>query len=150
MFELSNWERSPWSIFDELDSLQRDVSRALGAIDTPALDSRKSTFPPMNVWSSKDGLVLDVELPGVDPKDVEINVLGHELSLSGEKSAVVTGEGETLHRNERRSGRFKRVLTLPYRADANGVKAHFNKGVLRVEVPRAEEEKPKRIAVEAA
>lgn len=150
MFELANWERSPWSIFDELDSLQRDVTRALGELETPALDSRKGTYPPMNVWSSEDGLVLDVELPGVDPNEVEINVLGNELSVSGEKAITVPGEGETLHRNERRSGRFKRILTLPYRADAGGVKAHYNNGVLRVEVPRAEEEKPRRIAVEAA
>jgi HSP20 family protein len=104
----------------------------------------------MNVWSSPDGIVIDAELPGVDPKDVDISVVGDELTLRGRVNAQDTGKGETWHRRERPSGEFSRRLQLPFRAEAGAVKATYKNGVLRLIVPRREEEKPKKIAVEAA
>ena len=59
------------------------------------------TYPLMNVWSSADGLVIDAELPGVDPKDVDISVMGDELTLRGKANAGEDVEGETYHRRER-------------------------------------------------
>lgn len=152
MFELVTWPRDPWSVFDELESLQGDMDRMLA--DSQGRRGRawrsRSTYPLMNVWSSSDGLIIDAELPGVDPQDVEISVVGDELTLTGKVNAGDIPEGETSHRRERPAGEFARTLQLPFRAAADAVKANYKNGVLRLTVPRSEDEKPKKIAIEAA
>jgi HSP20 family protein len=104
----------------------------------------------MNVWTSADGIVIDAELPGVDPKDVDIAVQGDELTLRGKVNVADAAEGETFHRRERPTGEFARTLQLPFRANSGAVTANYKNGVLRVTVPRSEEEKPRKIAIEAA
>jgi HSP20 family protein len=104
----------------------------------------------LNVWSSADGLVIDAELPGVDPKDVDVSVLGDELTLRGKVNVQEPRTGEAYHRRERPAGEFARTLQLPFRAATGAVKANYKNGVLRLTVPRSEEEKPKKIAVQAA
>ena len=156
MVELVTWPRNPWSIFDELESLQQDMNRMLTAQTAGERGRRgrawrrRPTYPLMNVWSSADGIVIDAELPGVDPADVDISVMGDELTLRGEVNAAEEVKGQTYHRRERPSGEFARTLQLPFRADSGGVKANYKNGVLRVTVPRSEEEKPKKIAIEAS
>jgi HSP20 family protein len=103
----------------------------------------------MNVWSSDDGLVIDAELPGVAPENVDVSVMGDELTLQGKVNAEEPAEGETQHRRERPSGEFSRTLQLPFRADAAGVKAAYRNGVLRITVPKSEDEKPKKIKIAA-
>jgi len=150
MFNLITWPRNPWSIFDDLESIQEDMNRAFSerGYERPLRRSRP-TFPLLNVWSSEDGLVIDAELPGVDPKDVDISVLGDVLTLRGKVNVQEPARGEAYHRRERPTGEFARTLQLPFRANAGGVKANYKNGVLRLTVPRSEEEKPKKIAVEA-
>jgi len=150
MYEFTTWPRNPWSIFDELESLQADMNRMLGARGARRGRAWRRTpdYPLMNVWSSPDGIVIDAELPGVDPKDVEISVLGDALTLSG-KVNTTDKESQTYHRRERPSGEFKRSLQLPFRANSAGVKANYRNGILRLTVPRSEEEKPRKIAIEA-
>ena len=156
MFELATWPRNPWSVFDELESLQSDMNRMLAGQPTNRQSPRgrawrrRPTYPLMNVWSSADGLIIDAELPGVDPKDVDISVIGDELTLSGKVNVGDAPEGETYHRRERPAGEFVRTLQLPFRAAADAVKANYKNGVLRLTVPRSEDEKPKKIAIEAA
>jgi HSP20 family protein len=104
----------------------------------------------LNVWSYADGIVIDAELPGVDPKDVDVSVVGDELTLRGKVNVLEPREGETYHRRERPAGEFSRTLQLPFRADTGGVKANYKNGVLRLTVPRSEEERPKKVVVEAA
>lgn len=151
MFELVTWPRNAWSIFDDLESMQEDVSRLLSnRRDDRPLRRSRPTYPLLNVWSSAEGLVIDAELPGVDAKDVDISVFGDELTLRGKVNVQEPGKDETYHRRERPSGEFVRTVQLPFRADASRVKASYKNGVLRLTVPRSEEAKPKRIAVEAA
>jgi len=151
MFELVTWPRNPWSIFDDLESMQEDMNRMFSdrGYERPLRRSRP-TYPLLNVWSSADGVVIDAELPGVDPKDVDVSVLGDELILRGKVGIQEPRKGETYHRRERPAGEVARTLQLPFRADATGVKANYKNGVLRLTVPRSEEEKPKKIAVQAA
>ena len=148
MLDLVRWPRNPWSLFDELDSLQEDMNRALSGTGN-RFRGRRAGYPPMTVWSSSDGMTIDAELPGADPKNVDISVAGDELTLRGNINAEEPAEGETFHRRERPHGEFVRTLQLPFRAKANGVKASYTNGVLRVTVPRAEEEKPRKIQIEA-
>jgi HSP20 family protein len=152
MFELVTWPRNPWSIFDEFESLQDDMNRMLTGREKGQRSEgwrRKPAYPLMNIWAAEEGLLIDVELPGVDPKDVDVSVVGDELTLQGKVNAVAAAEGETHHRRERPSGTFSRTLQLPFRANADGVKAVYTNGVLRLTVPRSEEEKPRKIAIEA-
>jgi HSP20 family protein len=142
--------RNPWTIFDELESLQADMNRILSGEDPArALRRSRTVYPPLNVWSGPDGLVVDAELPGVDPQDVEISVVGDELELSGKVNVQPPAEGETVLRRERPAGEFRRTLALPFRADTGAVKATFKNGLLRISVPRSAEEKPRKIAIEA-
>lgn len=151
MVELVTWPRNRWSVFDELESLQEDMNRLFAdrAYDGPRR-SAAEVYPPMNVWSSSEGLLIDVELPGVDPKDVDISVKGDELTLRGKVNAGEPQEGETFYRRERPSGEFARTLQLPFRANSDAVKASYKNGLLRLSVPRSEDEKPRKIAIEAA
>jgi len=153
MFDLVTWTRNPWSIFDELESLQANMDLAFTGRDRdPRAErgrpwhSRRAAYPLMNVWTSEEGILIDAELPGVDPKDVDISVLGDELTLSGKVNVTADG-GESYSRRERPSGEFARKLRLPFRADPDGVKAQYKNGLLRLTVPRPEAEKPKRIQI---
>ena len=148
MFELSIGPRNPWTIFDELESIQSDMNRLLSGAEAPR--RARAAYPPLNVWSMADGLVLDAEMPGVDPQDVEISVVGDELSLRGKVNAQEPAEGETVLRRERPAGDFQRTLQLPFRANTGAVKATFKNGILRISIPRSEEEKPRKIAIEAS
>lgn len=150
MFELTTWPRSPWSIFDELESLQEGMNRTLDGRAGRRADESRYRYPLMNVWTSADGLVVDAELPGANPEDVDISVMADELTISGRINSVPKQESETLHRQERPSGEFSRTLQLPFRANPEGVRAAFKNGILRVSIPRSEEEKPKKIKIEAA
>ena len=107
------------------------------------------SYPPLNVWSTAEGLVIDAEMPGVDPQAVEISVVGDELSLHGKVNAQEPAAGEIVLRRERPAGEFERTLQLPFRANAGAVKATFKNGILRISIPRSEEEKPRKIAIEA-
>jgi HSP20 family protein len=101
----------------------------------------------MNVWVSQDGVVIDAELPGAEPKDVDISLTGDELTIRGTVNAADAAEDETYHRRERPAGEFARTLRLPFLADTDSVRAQYKNGVLRLTVPRPEEEKPRKIEV---
>jgi len=149
MLNLVTWQRNPWSIFDELESLQADMNRAFSGWDRRGARRGRAAFPPLNVWASDDGLVIDAELPGVTPEDVDVSVMGDELTLQGRINVVEPAEGDVTHRQERAAGEFKRTLRLPFRADTGAVKATYKNGILRLSVPRSEEEKPKKIEISA-
>ena len=149
MLEMTTWPRNAWSIFDELESLQESMNSALnGHSQYNGRGGRR--YPLMNVWSSAEGLVVDAELPGAAPEDVEISVMGDTLTIRGQINAVPLKEGEQAYRRERPTGTFNRTLQLPFRAAANGVKASYQDGILRISIPRSEEEKPRKIKIESA
>jgi len=149
MFEIEIGPQNPWTVFDELESLQTEMNHFLSDRERSRFNRRsRLAYPPLNVWSSPEGLVIDAEIPGVDPGDVEISVKGDVLTLRGKVNVREKAEGETIHRQERPSGEFLRTLQLPFRADAGTVKATCRNGILRLTLPRSEEEKPRKIAVE--
>ena len=151
MLELMMVPRSPWTIFDELESLQTDMNQILPDPEASRIGRRfRAAYPPLNVWSSPDGLVVEAEMPGVDPQDVEISVVGDELSLRGKVNVQEPAAGETVLRRERPAGEFQRTLQLPFRANTAAVKAASKNGILRISIPRSEEEKPRKIAIETA
>lgn len=136
--------RSPyslWSAFDDLLDIENAMGRAVGG-------GRSSRFPALNAWVTESGVVVDAEVPGVDAGSIDVSVVKDELTLSGQRAADDVGDG-VYHRRERGYGKFSRTVQLPFRVQADKVVATYRNGVLRVELPRAEADKPKRITIQA-
>ena len=92
---------------------------------------------------------MTAELPGIDPKALEITVKNNTVTIRGSREVEEPGEGRTALRRERGEGTFVRSFSLPFRLDADKVSAQYQKGVLQVMLPRSEADKPKKISVNA-
>ena len=107
--------------------------------------TRPTTFPAMNVWDAGDAVCVEAEIPGVSKDNLEIVAVGKELTVKGRRPPM---EGKlTYHRQERGTGEFTRVLTLPVDVNADKVDAVLDNGVLTVRLPKAEAAKRKQITV---
>jgi HSP20 family protein len=140
--------RTP-SIWREMDRLQQDMNRLIGDLSVNRM-RRAPSYPAINVWAADDSALITAEIPGLNKDDLEINVTGDTLTLSGVRKSDDLPEGVRYHRRERTFGEFNRSIQLPYTVDVNKVKATFKNGVLKVELPRIEAEKPKKITVKAS
>jgi HSP20 family protein len=130
--------------FDILLRLQQALDTYRTSDWLGAGPSSAGSFPPLNAFRKGDDYVLIAELPGVDRADLDIQVKGNTVRLSGKKEPKYP-EKIGLHRRERPFGRFDRALTVPIEIDANKVQASYRNGVLAVLLPRAEHDKPRRI-----
>jgi len=139
-------DSSPWR---EMARLQRDMNRLLSGTSRGPGWSVAPSYPAMNVWSDADGVVVTAELPGMDPEEIEISVQDDTLTLRGSRTLDEVPEGGTYHRRERGSGSFTRSFQLPFPVESAKVAASYEKGVLKVTLPRAEADKPKKIAIRA-
>ena len=106
--------------------------------------------PAVDVSEQADAIRIAAELPGVSPEDVKISVEGNVLTVTGTKQQVAEQQTERLHRYERAYGSFARSFTLPRTVDTAQIKAGYDKGVLTITLPKAEQAKPRQIAVEVA
>jgi HSP20 family protein len=104
------------------------------------------SYPPLNIFRKGDDLVLIAEVPGIGRSDLDLQIKGNTVRLSGTK-AVKYGEKASLHRRERLAGRFDRSVTLPVEIDPDGVKAECHDGILALFLPRAERDKPRSIKI---
>ena len=103
--------------------------------------------PPVDVRETKETLEISAELPGIDPKSVEVSVESGVLTLKGARHFEKAAEGETYHRVERAYGIFERSFTLPSNVEAERIQAAYRHGVLYLTVPKREEAKPKSISI---
>ena len=134
------------SPFDTLLGLQQalDAFRTSGWLD--AGPSGRGAYPPLNVFQKGEDFVVIAEVPGVRKADLELQVKGNTIRISGSK-AVSYPEQAGLHRRERLGGRFDRALTLPVEIDAEGVRAECRDGILALLLPRAARDKPRTVQV---
>jgi len=102
--------------------------------------------PPVNVIDRKETVILEVELPGVPKDGVELEVRDGELTITGKRAATAE-TGTKTHIRERRPGSYRRTFTLSRAVDSTRIDAAMNDGVLTVTLPKAEELKPKKIAI---
>ena len=137
--------RSPRNDFDRL---QRELNDLLF---TPSRESTHSApcYPAVNVFSDDNEAVMTAEVPGMDLKDIQISLVGDTLNISGEKAESVKSENVTYHRQERGCGKFERSIQLPFPVQADKVNAVYEKGILKVTLPRAEADKPRKIEIKA-
>lgn len=104
----------------------------------------------MNVRADQTQVTVTAELPGVAQEDLEVQVVGRRLTIRGQRATGEPEAGGRYHRRERDGGRFGRAVTLPFPVEADKVAATLKNGVLTVTLPRAEADRPRRIAVQAA
>lgn len=103
--------------------------------------------PAVDIYEKENGIVLKAELPGIEKKDISIDVKDRVLTLKGDRAAESETEGKNYYRRERTYGEFQRVFTLPEGVNAEDIKADFKDGVLEVHIPKAEVEEPKKITI---
>lgn len=129
----------------DLDRFSDEVSSFFGwnqNFDIAADDSL-----PLNVWVNDESARIDAPMPGVQADSIEISVLADVVTLSGRRQSP---EGQKALRRERLQGEFLRRVQLPFRVDANSVEARYTHGMLSLQLPRAPEDKRRRINVQAA
>jgi HSP20 family protein len=151
--------RTQWYPFEDLRGAQEERARnqmdslfahALGLHGQWQSATGASTpawAPALDIAERKDAYLVAVELPGVKLDDLEITLEDGLLTIQGERQFTSESSEEQYHRVERRSGAFRRAITLPAHVMADQVNASMEDGVLRILVPKAEEAKPKRIQV---
>jgi HSP20 family protein len=130
--------------FEALLRLQRTMESLRESDWLTGGPSGSGSFPPINAFRQNDEYILLAELPGVDRNDMDIQVKGNTIRLSGRKSPRYP-EKASLHRRERLFGQFDRSVTLPVEIDADRVQAVYNNGMLALRLPQAEHDKPRRI-----
>ena len=144
-----------WEPVRELTSLQNEMNRLFNTFfDTPSTGgngnggSLRRWIPAMDLVETDDHFVLKADLPGLDESDVNIEVEDNVLTVSGERNAEHEDNREGYVRVERAYGSFRRSLTLPDGVDAEAVSASFEKGVLQVSIPKPEQRKPRKVAIQ--
>jgi len=132
--------------------LRDEMDRVFGDFWGPALRvapfvvSGRGGFPALNVWEDERNLYAEAEVPGLGMEDLEVFVVGNELTIKGERKDV-ENEGSAYHRRERGVGAFCRVIQLPIEVNADQVEANLKDGVLAIRLPKAESVLPRKIPV---
>jgi len=129
---------------DEMDHLFGNVLEGRWVPDFGALVG--GTFPAMNVWETESALFVEAEVPGLALSEVDVQVVGDELTLRGERKDTPLKDS-VYHRRERPASRFSRTVRLPTTIDAEKVEAALRDGVLTVTLPKAEAAKPRKIVI---
>ena len=132
--------------FDTLLSLQQALDSFRASSWLTSGPSGGGAYPPINVFRKGEDFALIAEVPGVNKSDIEVQVKGRTVRISGVKS-VDYPTGSAVHRRERLVGRFDRALSLPFEIDAERVQAECRDGVLALLLTRAEHDKPRTIKV---
>ena len=138
----------PWRPFRELTPFRDEIDRLFEDFwgRWPAVLEREWA-PALDVSETEDKVLVKVELPGIDPKDIEVTVQGDLLTIKGERKQEKEEKEEDYHRVERYYGSFCRTLRLPAVAEFDKIAAGYKDGVLKLSIPKKEEAKAKKIEV---
>ena len=141
-----------WDPFRDLLSIQDEMNRlfrrTLSEGDSgDAAEARPRWAPALDIAERDDAYVVHVEVPGVNPDDLEVTLEEGVLTVKGERRFTEESTKEHYHRVERRYGAFRRSITLPTQVMTDAIDATFKDGVLEITVPKAAEAKPRRIEV---
>ena len=141
-----------WEPARELQAIQQEMNRLFGsAFETQGGLANGTAgsrwIPPMDLVEDDDHFVVRADLPGVEEKDVSVELEDNVLTISGERRSDAEQRKEGYYRIERAHGAFTRSLTLPEGIDPEGIKASYGNGVLEVRIPKPEERKPRKVAI---
>lgn len=143
-FAITRPRKNVFPMLDEMDRMFGSWMRG-----SRELDSTADFMPPVDIIEAKDGLMVKVEVPGLEKDNFKVSVEDNVLTISGEKKMEYDEKDkeQNYHRIERTYGCFSRSFTLPRTVDVQKVKANYKNGILEVKLPKSEEAKPKEIEI---
>ena len=139
-----------WEPFREFSTLQDRMNRLFRETYNENQDQSLATSsfaPAVDVYEDEHNVSLKIEVPGIDEKDIDVRIENNTLTVDGERKIEKEEKEENYRRVERQYGSFTRTFTLPSTVDAEKVSANYDKGVLKVVLPKRAEAKPKQIKV---
>jgi HSP20 family protein len=142
-----------WNPGREMATLNNQISRFFDESFFPTrwLDDDSgvgSWNPKVDIYENDNNFVIKAELPGLEKKDVSIDVQDRVLTLKGERKLENEVKEDNYYRREMSYGRFQRAFTLPANVDSDKITADFKDGLLKIEVPKPEEAKPKNVSIQ--
>ncbi|MBN2807941.1 MAG: Hsp20/alpha crystallin family protein [Deltaproteobacteria bacterium] len=147
------WNPYPtgWAPFQDLVTIQDRINNlfedSMGYRDDRSLAS--TTWKPLvDIFEDEEAITIKAELPEVDEKDVQINLDNNMLTIKGERKLEKEEKKESYHRVERYYGQFQRSFELPTTVDRKNIAASYDKGVLKIVLPKKEESQPKKVKIE--
>jgi HSP20 family protein len=143
---ITRWDnyRDVLALQNRMNSLFQDFSRSGNG------ESELATggfVPPVDIFEDENKLVLKIEIPGIRQEDIDVRLENNTLAVKGERNFQSEGREENFHRVERRYGSFYRAFTLPNTIDQNTIKADYEAGVLKIELHKRAETKPRQVKI---
>lgn len=141
-----------WNPMRDMFGLQQRMDRIMKDVFLPAQNFNREEMlwdwnPKVDIYDEDGHIVLKAELPGIDKKDIEVDVKDRILTLKGERASDNEIKKDTYLQRERSFGKFERSFTLPVNVKAEDIKAVYKDGLLKVEIPKPLDSKPKQITV---
>lgn len=140
--------------FRDIDMMQRQMNRlfdemmSYGSGESEIESSEGMSFvPAAELHETPESITLRMEVPGVEPKDLDVKVTAEAVAIQGERKSEIKHDDKGMHRSEFRYGSFRRVIPLPARIQNDKVQAEFKHGVLHLTLPKAEEERNRVVTV---
>ena len=146
MSNVTRWD--PWN---EMLSLREAMSQLMEeSVVRPSAARGQGFVPALDVSETEDGYLVEAAVPGLKPEDLEITLENNVLTIKGQTRQENEDKQRSYHRIERRFGSFQRTIGLPTTVKADAIQAKLEHGVLKLDIPKAEEIKPRKIAVSVA
>jgi HSP20 family protein len=137
-----------WDPFREIDEIQREMNRLFDRLVARPTETEAFAFvPAVEMHDDPETITLRLELPGLNPQDLDIQATAEAVSISGERRFEKRSEDRGVTRSEFRYGRFQRVIPLPSRIKQDQVKAEYKDGILTLTLPKADSEKAQVVKV---
>jgi HSP20 family protein len=135
----------PRDLFAEFDRLQHEIRQFA---PSPSIRGLTRGFPALNIGGTPKAVDIYAFVPGIDPAALDVQLVKGMLTIAGERKAETIPEKATRHIDERFTGRFQRVVSLPDDVDPNAIEAKYHDGVLHVRILRKQEAQPRRITIQ--
>lgn len=138
-----------WNPYREMETLQREMNRLFDSLTAPSNGENTVTdfIPPAEMTETPEAIHLRLEVPGLEPKDLDVQVTAEAIAITGERKHEARTETKGVTRTEFRYGQFRRVIPLPARVENTKVQAEYKNGILNLTLPKAEEEKNRVVKV---
>jgi HSP20 family protein len=132
-----------WEPFREVDSLQKEMNRLFESLAPTTREEGVTFAPPAEMEETDDAIHLRLEVPGMEPKDLDVQVTRDAVAISGERKSERKAGEQGMRRSEFRYGSFRRVIPLPSQVKNTETQAEYKDGVLHLNLPKSEEERTK-------
>ncbi|MEG4025586.1 Hsp20/alpha crystallin family protein [Microcoleus sp. S13C4] len=139
-----------WQPFTEIETIREQLDKVFDQRATTRDNSEATWMPALEFADAGDNFVLKAQLPGIDPKDIDVQVTREAISISGERRYENTDEKSRYLRSEFRYGKFHRVLPLPAHIQNDSVQAEYKDGILTLTLPKVTEARNKVVKINLA